>query len=47
MKKNLYFCETTNERVIIEKVFTCGLAIVKNRAKFSYQVLIGELKRIY
>ena len=47
ISKNLYYCETTNERVIIYKVFSSGLCMVKNKSKFNYMVLINELKKIY
>lgn len=47
MKTKLYYCETTGERVIIQKVFSNGLVNVTNKAKFNYQILIGELKKIY
>jgi hypothetical protein len=44
---SLYYCDTTNERVKIILVFTCGLVLVKNKAKHQYQVLIRELKKVY
>lgn len=44
---SLYYCDTTNERVKIVSVFTCGLCLVRNKDKFQYQVLIGELKKVY
>jgi hypothetical protein len=44
---SLYYCDTTNERVKIITVFTCGLVLVRNKAKFQYQVLIQELKKVY
>lgn len=44
---SLYYCDTTSERVKIVKVFTSGLVIVRNSAKFQYQVLINELIKIY
>jgi hypothetical protein len=45
--KNIYYCDTTNERVKIYKVFSSGLCMVKNKQNFCYMVLIGELKKIY
>jgi hypothetical protein len=44
---NLYYCETTNERVKIEYVNTSGLVNVYNKRGFKYQILISEIKRIY
>ena len=44
---SLYYCDTTNERVKIISVFTCGLVLVRNKAKYQYQVLISELKKVY
>jgi len=44
---SLYYCDTTSERVKIVSVFTSGLCVVRNKSKFQYQVLIGELKKVY
>lgn len=44
---NIYYCETTNERVKIDLVNTSGLVNVINKKGFKYQVLLSELKRVY
>ena len=47
ISKNIYYCNTTSERVKIYKVFSSGLCMVRNKQNFTYMVLIGELKKIY
>jgi hypothetical protein len=47
MKKNIYFHELTNERVIIETVFSFGICSVRNRLGEYFTAMIGDLKRIY
>lgn len=45
-KESVYYCDTASERVKIVKVFTSGLAVVRNKVNFEYQVLINELTKI-
>lgn len=47
MKSNIYFYEFTNERVIIIAVYSFGITAVRNRTGEVFNVMIGDLKRIY
>ena len=45
--QNIYFHELTNERVIIVEVYSFGITAVRNRLGEIFNVMIGDLKRIY
>lgn len=47
MKSNIYFHELTNERVIIITVHSFGITAVRNKIGEVFNVMIGDLKRIY